>query len=264
MSNASLLPGFLLCCAGAAGMAATLASSVDDADAAALRTQLESVARRRIFFGHQSVGFNILEGVAELSARARVPLRIAEVSRSLDGAAGSLLHAAVPENGNPGLKLESFARLLDSAASPGVDVALLKFCFVDFGKDTDAKALFARYQAAIAALRARHPGTVFVHATVPLTAVQRGFKALVKKAIGRAPYGIEEDVRREEYNALLRRAYLGREPVYDIARIESLAPDGKAETVEWNGRAVPALFPGYTEDGGHLNRDGRLRAARRD
>jgi lysophospholipase L1-like esterase len=69
-------------------------------------------------------------------------------------------------------------------------------------------------------------------------------------------------VRRAQYNTLLRRAYAGREPLFDLARIESTAPDGHAVTVEWNASVAPAMASAYTDDGGHLNEQGRDVAAR--
>jgi lysophospholipase L1-like esterase len=98
--------------------------------------------------------------------------------------------------------------------------------------------------------------------TLPLTTVQTGLKAFAKRLLGRAPYGTVENVRREEYNELLRAAYAGREPLFDLARIESTAPDGSAVRVRWQGAVAPALAAQYTDDGGHLNVEGRRRAAR--
>src|SRR5205085_12594035 len=56
--------------------------------------------------------------------------------------------------------------------------------------------------------------------------------------------------------------YAGREPIFDLARVESTAPDGKLVTVTWEGVTAPAMAAQYTEDGGHLNALGRARAAR--
>ncbi len=167
----------------------------------------------------------------------------------------------VPENGDPLRKLRSFEEAM-AAQGAGADIALLKFCYADIKAETDARALFDGYRASMARLAARHRGTVFVHVSVPLTTVQRGPKALVKRLLGRHPYGTVENVRREEYNALLRAAYLGREPFFDLARVESTAPGGAPVTVDWGGRPAPALAREYTDDGGHLNAAGRLRAAR--
>jgi len=261
MQISRLLP-HLLC--GLATLAVlSQAAAAPGPDDAALRAELERVARRTVYFGHKSVGDNVMQGVGELAAEAGVPLRILEVEETLPASAGpAFAHGAVAENRDPSRKLESFARTLASAPAPGVEVALLKFCFVDFDASTDVAALFARYQAVYAALRQKHPVTVLVHVTVPLTVVQGGPKAWVKRLLGRKPYGAAENARREEFNDLLRQAYRGREPIFDIARLESTGPDGTPELASGAGKPVPALVAAYTDDGGHLNRAGRLRAAR--
>lgn len=247
--NALVLPLLL---AVAAGLAMGTAEAQDGA-----RHDLEVVAGRTIFFGHQSVGTNLLEGLRELAAQEGLPLRIQE-GRGAELRA--VTHATLAENGDPDRKLRSFEEAVGAGAVP--DVALMKFCYVDVGERTDAGALFARYQAMIHGLRARLPRTTFVHVTVPLTAVQGGVKGLAKRALGRPPAGLLDDARREEFNALLRQAYQGREPVFDLARVESTAPDGTRRFVHWGGRDVPVLATEYTDDGGHLNAQGRLRAAR--
>ncbi len=226
-----------------------------------LRAELEALGRRKVFFGHRSVGMNLVEGVQQLAAQEGVPLRIVEISGTVSVAPGTFAHAFVSENGNPASKLESFARALGPGPA-SVDVAFVKFCYVDFRADMDVQAIFAKYQATIADLRAKHPGTTFVHVTAPLTSVQGGAKAVLKRLMGRPPAGLAENARREDYNALLRRAYQGREPMFDLAAIESTLPEGRRETTDWNGRSVPALAAAYTDDGGHLNRAGKLRAAR--
>lgn len=233
------------------------------ADAAgdpALRAELEALSRRRVFFGHQSVGVNVLDGLRQLAAQQGVGVRVAEVGAGVP--AGTFGHAFVAENGDPRRKLRSFAAAFESGAAGGAEIALLKFCFVDVKADTDVAALFAEYQASLAQLRARHPGTAFVHVTVPLTTIPGGAKATVKRMLGRAPTELLENLRRDEYNALVRKAYAGKEPLFDLARVEALRPDGTAETFEWQGRAVPALVPAFSDDGGHLNAEGQRRAAR--
>jgi hypothetical protein len=228
-----------------------------------LHAQLLRLSQRRIFFGHQSVGMNLLDGVRELAAPyADVGLRVVEARAGSDLPAGTFAHAVMPENGNPRLKLESFERALSSGIGSATDVALVKFCYVDFSSGTDAPALFAEYQTKLNALHARYPRTVFVHVTAPLTTVEGGAKAALKRLLGRGPGGLLENARREEFNELLRRAYGGKEPLFDLALLESTAADGQRELRDWNGSKVPALLPGYTDDGGHLKREARLRFAR--
>ncbi|MBW8905944.1 MAG: SGNH/GDSL hydrolase family protein [Betaproteobacteria bacterium] len=237
-------------------LAATLAQAAD----AALRSDLTLLAEKRMYFAHQSVGANLLEGVAMLSREAGVPLRIQEASNAAGLAPGTLAHFFVPENGDPLGKLANFKKALGGGSA--ADIALIKFCYVDIDAATDASALFAHYQETLAELRAANPRTTFVHVTLPLTTAQSGWKALAKRLLGRAPYGTIENVRREQYNALMRRAYVGREPLFDLARIESTAPDGSAVTVAWAGAVAPAMASAYTDDGGHLNEKGRRVAAR--
>ena len=232
----------------------------NDVDAK-LHVDLKHIAKQRIFFGHQSVGMNILEGLKQLSAMAGVPVKILETKKASEVGPSTIGHTFIAKNGDPFLKLKSFGQAL-GIESAGLDVALMKFCYVDFTANTDVKALFARYRATIGDLKARNPGTTFVHVTAPLTTVQSGFKGTLKKLFGIAPYGAIENIRREEYNELLRKAYRGREPIFDLARVESTAPDGTAVTNKWKGSIAPAMDPEYTEDGGHLNAAGKLRAAR--
>lgn len=241
----------------AMGSANTVRADVD----VSLRSDLEHVAHQRIFFGHQSVGANLLEGIKQLSAMASVPVRVFETPTASGVETSGLGHALVVKNGDPFLKLHSFEQAMGRQPTR-LDVALVKFCFVDISADTDVKALFDRYRSTIDGLKTRNPGTTFVHVTVPLTTVQRGVKGVVKELIGQAPRGAVENVRREEYNELLRRAYRGREPIFDLARIESTAPDGEKVTNNWQGSIAPEMAPEYTDDGGHLNAVGKLRAAR--
>lgn len=244
----------------AAALAAAMLSTTARAEDPSLRSDLEALSRRSVFFGHQSVGNNILDGVRDLLAEAGVPLRVLEVPSARGLASGTFGHALVAENGDPLRKLASF----ETALGPGpttADVALVKLCFVDVDERTDVGALFGRYRTALSALRTRFPRTTFVHVTVPLTADAPGLKGVVKRLLGR-DRSRPQNARREEFNALMRQAYAGQEPLFDLARQEATRPDGTTESFELDGRRVLTLVPGYTDDGGHLDAAGRKRVAR--
>jgi hypothetical protein len=258
-----MTPGRYLIGVIALTLAATfnaLAGAAPGADAS-LRADLQRIAQQRIYLGHQSVGGNLLDGIRELATQAGVPIHIAEATTAGGVGVATLGHTFIAENRNPVGKLQAFDQAMGRGPT-GLNVALMKFCYLDIAPDTDAKALFSRYRATIDGIRARNPGTTIVHVTAPLTEVQTGPKAFLKRLLGRPPYGALENLHREEYNALLRQTYGGHEPVFDLARLESTAPDGKTVTAEWQGRVAPAIAPLYTDDGGHLNEAGRLRAAR--
>jgi hypothetical protein len=260
MVASDIMAGTMLGILAAALAAAGTARA--DAPDPKVRADLESLARRSVYFGHQSVGWNIIDGLKALSAREGVPLRIEEVKGRLEVPPGTFAHGPVAENGKPDMKLASFTSALGSGVPSPAEVAFMKFCYVDFNAGTDAASLFARYQSTLADLKARNPGTTFVHVTVPLTTAQGGWKAIVKRAMGKTPGGYAENARRQEFNDLMRRTYQGKEPLFDLAAVESTAPDGSRAEVEWEGKMVPVLFEGYTDDGGHLDKAGQLRAAR--
>jgi hypothetical protein len=230
---------------------------------ARVRADLQELARRSVFFGHQSVGVNVMDGLRQLAAQHAVPLKTLEVRPPTGVPPATFGHSFIPENEDPRLKLRNFREAFESGAAAGAEIALLKFCYVDFKADTDAAALFGEYQATIERLRARYPTTTFVHVTVPLTTVPGGPKAVLKKLLGRpAPPQLVENARRDEYNRLLRSAYQGREPLFDLARVEAIRHDGSLEARGWQGRTIPALVASYSSDGGHLNQEGQRRVAR--
>jgi hypothetical protein len=241
--------------------ASSAAPAARPAPDATLHGDLVALSRMTVFFGHQSVGENILDGARQLAAEQGMTLRIAEVASAAHVPASTWGHAFIRENGNPDLKIESFVGAFSSMKGPGVDVAFMKFCYVDFQPGIQGGALFTRYRAAMVALRAAHPATTFVHVTAPLTFAEGGLKARVRRLLGRDTEA-DANLRRAEFNDLIREAYLGKEPLFDLARIESTGFDGSASLLEWRGRAVPRLAPTWTDDGAHLNVTGRHRVAR--
>ncbi|HEY8210722.1 MAG TPA: hypothetical protein VIG99_24730 [Myxococcaceae bacterium] len=226
-----------------------------------LRQQFEQISRRRIVFGHQSVGENLLQGLADLSSEAGVPLRVVESEAPEALEQPGLVHRKIGKNEQPETKIAHFTTLLEGGLGQRAEIALYKLCYVDFGPDRDAARLFAGYRAAHQALRARFPATTFVHVTVPLTVVQRGLTGWVKNTFGGGAWGERENVLRHQFNQLLRAEYEGKEPIFDLARAESTGEDGAESTFERGGARYPALVPAYSDDGQHLNAAGRRRAA---
>jgi hypothetical protein len=226
---------------------------------------MRGAAGLRIIFGHQSVGFDILAGVADLEATApahgKLEVTLSTSADALDRPA--LVHFQIGRNGDPYSKLDAWRRYVTGGLGSRADLAMFKFCFDDIAADTDIDRLFAAYRMTVEDLQDRFPGTVFVHVTIPLTTLQGGVKGAVKRVLGR-PVGEElENVRREAFNDRLRAQYRGRAPLFDLAAFEAEWPDGRVETFSHDGARVRALAPIYTVDGGHLNALGRTRMAAR-
>lgn len=211
------------------------------------------VAGERVFFGHQSVGNNILRGIGEMSPPAGAqPVQIVDLAAGQAPAGPAILHRHIGNNGDPFSKIKAFQESVDSGVGGGVDVAAMKFCFWDIQAHTDVKKVFAEYERTVTALQARHPSTRFVHVTVPLFAPDVDWRANLRRLIGRPVPRTLDNARRQELSELIRARYAGREPVFDLAKYEA-ASETEA--------GIPYMAAELTTDGGHLNPEGRRRLA---
>jgi hypothetical protein len=216
------------------------------------------LASERFYFGHQSVGYDIVNGVDDLvKLDPRIGLRIVETSDATAFDTPLFAHSKNGVNKKPDLKIEAFERAVDGALGNRVDVAFYKFCYVDITPETDVEALFETYRASMGRLRDRFPATTFVHVTSPVTVVESGPKAWAKRVLGRPLAGEAANAARTRFNRLMKSAYEGKEPVFDLAGVESTYPDGTASSFKWEGSTYPKLIAGYSYDGRHLNEPGR-------
>lgn len=222
---------------------------------------LAALGGLRIVFGHQSVGENILEGLRDLSREARVPLTIVTPDDPPPAGPGAVIHARIGRNTEPLSKLETFGPLVDAAAAHGpVDVALLKFCYIDIDARTDVDGLFEAYRSALDAVAARHPATRVVPATAPLRHSAGGPGVWVREMLGRPNRSKLDNLARHRFNERVRRHWAGR-PLFDLAAAEATGAAGRRETFRAGGMTCDNLRAAYTDDGGHLNAAGRRVAA---
>jgi hypothetical protein len=222
--------------------------------------QWTALSKTRIFFGHQSVGNDILGGARDiLRAEDKIHITIQDEKSSGNGAKGVILHGAIGENEAPETKISSFSKKL--TPEKNIDIALMKFCYIDINAQTDVEALFAHYKDEMKNIQKKIPGIHLVHVTVPLTSSYPGWKTAVKRILGRRDAGLDANKRRNYYNSLLVREFAGKAPIFDLATLESTTPDGKRASFEYEGEQVFYLSPSYTSDGGHLNEIGRRKVA---
>jgi hypothetical protein len=223
--------------------------------------QWAALGAQRIFFGHQSVGENLIDGMRDvLAENPQIKLPILEVSQGAQMAEPGLYHSRIGENGKPSSKLAAFREIV-TTSNGGIGTALLKYCYVDVTRNTDPDALFAEYQQAVDALRASQPDLVIVHMTLPLR-TDIGTLRYVAAVVRGKNTGREVNLIRHRYNELMRKTYGGKEPIFDIARLEATEEDGSPVQVRYKGAMVPVLAPVWTYDGGHLNEAGRKRMAK--
>lgn len=210
---------------------------------------LRVFAQKRIFFGHQSVGENILSGVRSVYESAGGPAptyRETADAGKLDhgGAPGVLVHAAIGANGDPASKIAEFDRIIRSGMGDRVDVALIKLCYVDFDRFSDPMSVFEKYRNTMAALERDFPNVKFIYTTAPLMTE------------GQLP-----NWQRTRFNSLVRTE-LKNKTVFDIAGLEATSQSGHHATQSMLGLGYESLLPEYSTDGGHLNAVGAERTAR--
>jgi hypothetical protein len=231
----------------AAGDPGALIGSLSKAD-------VERLSKKRVFFGHQSIGYNIVDGLVALEREhPELGLAVKETRDGAQIASGVFAHGRVGENKAPSSKIRDFTTSIEGGLAEKVDVAFFKFCYVDFEADTDAAKVFDEYRAAMTHLHQKFPRLTIVHVTVPLAVVQTGPKAVLKRLLGKKRWGADANIVRNQYNELLRHEYAGKEPLFDLAAVEATRADGGTASFEEGGATYPMLAAEYASDGKHLN-----------
>ena len=208
----------------------------------------DRLSNSKIYFGHQSVGSNIISGIEDiLKDNQTIRLKIRTYNTNLKEIEPGLYHEKIGLNKQPATKIAGFCKSLDSGVGEKMDMAFFKFCYVDFNSSTQVSDLFKEYKRACDNYTLKYPKLKIIHITVPLRVRTKGLKGMIDIMRGK-----DQNKKRCEYNKLLIKGY-GTKNVFDLAFFESAYADG---TREGEGN-VYALIPEYTDDGGHLNMQGR-------
>jgi hypothetical protein len=222
-----------------------------------------------VFFGHQSVGAGIVAGVGELAAAGATSWRTALLEEPVPSGAPLLLHQKVGTNGTGASKLDDFERLLRSmsrppTSGPNIDVAMVKFCYVDVRNRAQAQELLRLYWQRMQSLQDQHERIRFAHCTVPLRQLPSGPYAWLRRVLGHRHPEFEANAAREWFNDQLRAACAEdglRGRLFDLATLQSTHADGRRCRAGSHRDAIASLAPEWTYDGGHLNARGRTMAA---
>ena len=218
---------------------------------------LLSLQHKRIYFGHQSVGANILDGVRDLCASTGLKLNLVDSTHTKDYTAPVLGHSRIGRNHEPRSKIDAFSDILGAGLGNKIDIALFKFCYVDVTADSDVTGLFDYYQRVMAQLAAAYPRTLLVHVSLPLTVMPNLLRRMLGGLRKRHNRAAHDNLARAQYNQLLTQTYAGKAPVFDLATIESTTAAGRALRYRLHGREFRTLVPAYSSDGRHLSETGR-------
>ncbi|MFN2308812.1 MAG: hypothetical protein ABR553_03595 [Gammaproteobacteria bacterium] len=225
-----------------------------------LKQDLATLQTARGYFGHQSVGGDIMDGLADILRDSGTPLPVLERGTPALPPGGFLLHMPVGKNTEPTSKCDDFRRIIDQELAGKIDYALLKFCYIDILEDTDVDALFGYYRDVLDGLKARHPDITFIHVTTALRDTPGGFGVWIRETIGKPNRAKLANIKRHAFNQRLRSTY-AEDPIFDLAASESTYPDGSREAFTQDGNTYYSLIGAYTHDGGHLNELGRQHVA---
>ena len=199
-----------------------------------------------------------MDGIQDLEKEnLQIRLSIVNTAKPMEIRQGTLAHDGIGMNFDPLSKIQAFTKLMDTGLGNSVDLAFFKFCFVDFGPNTDVDKVFADYKKTLAGVQERYSKTRLIHMTVPLMEKQTGPKSWIKKLIGKPLSGYEDNIRINRFNDLLRAEYGKQGALFDLAGLESTHRDGGRSTFVKDGKTYYSLASEYTNDGGHLNEKGR-------
>jgi len=212
-----------------------------DADRGTVDTKaaLETIAKRKIYFAHNSVGQNILGGLDALTTQYKVTIN-RESASSTAFASAVFADSGVDSNGDPLGKIRDFEtnRMIEVGSGPRY--AFFKMCFVDFDDNSDVAAIARAYTDSAGRLKRDYPTVTFVHFTVPLCT------------------GTDSaNTKRNEFSDRIRAAFQGKEPVFDLALAESTRASGAKVTYSEGGKTYAALADDWADDDGcHLSAAG--------
>ncbi len=220
---------------------------------------LDQVRQKKIMFGHQSVGNNIINGLKTLAQKDPTRYQIKILNEPGILTESAFAHWQNGSNYDPAGKITAFdtkMRHIDSKGNiwaASVDIAFFKFCYVDFYNiGSDMTILFNQYITVMEKLSQDFPNCKFVHVTTPLFALRYSGEDAI-------------NVRRHQYNELLRDYVKTKGGfLFDLADLEAHDAAGVPLTFQYKNQTYPVIWyvasnpnnNGWSYDGGHLNASG--------
>lgn len=224
------------------------------------------LSQKKIFFAHAELGDQIIDGVKAIVTKYDcINLNIVETTDPAAFDRPIFAHAKIGKCTNPDSKIGDFKNALDNGIGKRADIASLKFCYMDVIWQSDGQIVFDNYQEMIKELKNRDPRLKFLHVTVPICSRPRKNKKILRestKLLAGRPSIFDDNLRRQQYNTLLRSAYSQTESVFNLALAESIDPDGFSWYTTTRGvERVLAKAPQYSVGIAHFTKEGRRKVA---
>jgi hypothetical protein len=128
------------------------------------------LGKKKIFFGHQSVGYNIVDGLKiEMRDHPQIAMNISETDNPSSFSGPIFAHFSVGKNQAPASKCASFRSIMEGGIGNRADFAFFKFCYVDVAVGSRPEEIVGLYKSALSDLRKEFPQTIFIDFIIPLT-----------------------------------------------------------------------------------------------
>lgn len=215
---------------------------------------LSILSQRSVYFGHQSVGYNIMDGITDIHNGS---LTMYDLEKAVPDSFPSayFAHNKIGKNFHPDTKIKSFEENTKTLFAKPPQIAVMKFCFVDIERDTDVEKLFTEYRVMTERFHREFPTVALVHVTAPLTPVG-GIKGQIKNIIKFVLGKEDSNIKRMQFNTELRNTY-SHDNLFDLAALESTYANGKKNCRSKKGFTYDIMLDEYNLDSGHLNVIGR-------
>jgi hypothetical protein len=217
------------------------------------QSYLNVAAQKNVVFDHHSIGGNIMTGMGTLQSQS--PARYSFVSQFAPPSDWFTTHHGTGinigefqdgDNYDPASKIAGFNTTMRSGIGNVVNIAFMKFCFLDISDDfVNGMSTWNSYRTMMTSLMTTYPNTLFVWVTDPL-----------EQALSSAYINREKSLFN---NALRQYVQTNGGVLLDLADIESHDPNGNLIV---DSQGYEALYSGYaqTQDH-HLNGAGQQRIA---
>jgi len=220
-----------------------------------------ALEKKKILFGHASVGNNIIAGIQDIIASdnrfKNIHIKEFKAGDRLDEP--GIYHFGLKKNGFPKRKSDHFVKsLVENDIGEKIDIAFFKYCYVDIERDSNVEDLFDYYTDTVESIHKQYPNIKLLHVTTPLYSHGKGMKGFIKRIIKTDRHNIK----RNEFNDIVIEKYQDENPIYDLSTIGSTYHDGSRSSFKYKGKTYYSLANEYTNDGGHLNEIGRYYAAK--
>lgn len=186
---------------------------------------------KRTVFGHQSVGWQVLQGVEMWANEFGQPDPTFPdyESGSLPGSGGFLAHFYAGTNGDVFTKTAEFLSHLQNGLASQVDIIVMKFCYADLrsGSGYTPQQMFDEYKLWVDTVESTYPALTVIYATTAIV-------------MGENSDGANNGLR-QTYNDLVRAEYAASGRLWDVADIQSTDPSGNK--VLYGG--IESLYSGY-------------------